>query len=433
MKTRSLMLLGLAAGCGLLAMVLFQRASGSTGGDEQKVSVLVSIAEISPGTALNEKNCEFREYPISMVPDGAVTTPEEYEGRAVKVRTYPGDIIIMDKLSDGTGASNDIPAGMQVTSISVDKTMTHSGLLLPGDRVNVMVTIDIMHSAYSGLSKQIKTVLEFVEVFATDNRRDIDSANGESNTSTVSLLVTEEEAKLVKLAEAVGKLHLTLRSKDDTNPKSAPDDEKFRPSELVDYFNDGEEEAESGEGEEGDTEPVDTQPAPEPQPVIQEPPPMDDLTAFLDANMEAAPEPRAFVDPAPVQPAAPVPKMWKVEILAGDQTIVQEFPLPIDKSELPPKVTGNPIVDRLNSFFKGVRKPKKKKPVLVFDGDSGDSSTGSGDGTIEGNGFGAGGFDESDSGADVTEESSTDEGEFSTDDFNEGDFDETTLRLPLGS
>jgi pilus assembly protein CpaB len=112
MNAKSLVLLAVAAACGLIAMVVFEKMSNQTvSAEEQKIKVLVATLEISPGTQLDESNVEFREYPIDVVPANAVTTPEEFEERAVKVRTFPGDIIILDKLSNKgeVGVSNNIP------------------------------------------------------------------------------------------------------------------------------------------------------------------------------------------------------------------------------------------------------------------------------------------------------------------------------------
>lgn len=101
MNAKSLVLLAVAAACGLIAMVVFEKMSNQTvSAEEQKIKVLVATQEISPGTELEDKtNVEFREYPINVVPENSVTTAEEFEERAVKVRTFPGDIIILDKLS----------------------------------------------------------------------------------------------------------------------------------------------------------------------------------------------------------------------------------------------------------------------------------------------------------------------------------------------
>jgi len=348
-----MLLLALASGCGLVAMVLFQQATkGNTGAKaEENASVLVVTAEISPGELLNEENVEFRDYPISVVPENVVTVPEEFEERASRVRAFPGDFVTFDKLS-GKGehaASQDIPSGMVAITILVDSAMTSSGLLLPGDRVDLLVTFTML--GRNGGGKVIKTVLEFVEVFSVDQRREIQTTKGEALAKTLTLLVNRDQALLVKLAEDVGKLHLTMRSKTDSEPR-VDDKDRFKPTDMSDFLGDPEEEE---EGEEDD----------EVEPQVND----DDLERFLDANSQPdslpEPIPVAQVVSAPVSvPADPeVPAFdssWTIEIFAGAVKRVEEVQIP--ESEWPVIETevvneavdesgGNPLLKGLKSLF----------------------------------------------------------------------------------
>lgn len=354
MNAKSLVLLAVAAACGLIAMIMFEKMSNQTvSAEEQKIKVLVATVELSPGTQLDESNVEFRDYPIDVVPANAVTTPEEYEERAVKVRTFPGDIIILDKLSNKgeVGVSNNIPPGMTAIAIAVDRTMTSSGLLLPGNRVDVLVTLQT--PGRLGLGKQIKTVLEWVEVLATDDKSEIESSKSDQNTSTVTLLLSMDEAKLVKLAEDIGKLHLGMRSKKEDQPKRAKDSELFKPAELLDFFN----EDDDDEVDDEEDEDVETPEGDEPKPETV------DLTTFLDGNLDdpqLEPEPpqSKFTISSP-QVFAAEPEMWQVEIFSGDVLRVEEVALP---QALEAHSSGNPVIDSFRKMF-GVKvheKPKAK-------------------------------------------------------------------------
>jgi pilus assembly protein CpaB len=349
-----MLLLALASGCGLVAMFLFQQATkGNSGGPvDEKISVLVVKSEVTPGSLLNDANVEFRDYPISVVPENVVTTPDEFKERAIRVRAFPGDFVTLDKLS-GKGdhaASQDIPAGMVAITILVDPAMTSSGLLLPGDRIDLLVTFT-MRGQYGG-GKVIKTVLEFVEVFSLDQRREIQTAKGESLAKTVTLLVDRDQAMLVKLAEDIGKLHLTMRSKTDSEPRVA-DRDRFKPTDMSDFLGDDEEETEDK--------------------VEDKPQSNDnDLEQFLDANSQPEPIPATLpVVPLPV-PALTVPAntvetkpfdtTWKIEIFSGDIQRVEEVKIP--ESEWPviePEVKspeddgsgGNPLLKGLKKLFSG--------------------------------------------------------------------------------
>jgi pilus assembly protein CpaB len=351
MRLKPMLLLALASGCGLVAMFLFQQATkGNTGAQaEENISVLVVTAEITPGQLLSEENVEFRDYPISVVPENVVTVPEEFDERASRVRAFPGDFVTLDKLS-GKGdhaPSQDIPTGMVAITILVDSAMTSSGLLLPGDRVDLLVTFT-MRGQYGG-GKVIKTVLEYVEVFSVDQRREIQSTKGEPLAKTLTLLVNRDEALLVKLAEDIGKLHLTMRSKTDSEPHAA-DKDRFKPTDMSDFLGDDEEEEEDEEDED-------------------EPSNDDDLEQFLDANSQPEPLPA----PIPVAPVAIAPltvpvepevpafdSSWKIEIFAGDIQRVEEVQIPESEWPViePEKVTeevdesgGNPLLKGLKTLF----------------------------------------------------------------------------------
>lgn len=322
MRLKSMLLLAVASGCGLVAMFIFQMTRGQTAGAEEKIKVLVATGEITPGSRLDETNTEFREYPISVVPDNAVLTPEEFKDRAVKVRAFAGDLITIDKLGEA-GAANDIPKGMVTVAIPVDASMTGGGLLLPGDRVDVFVTYTTANR--SGLGKDIKTVVEHVEVWATDNKREItETTTGESKVKTITLLVTPQQAMLVKLAEDVGKLHLATRSRDDAQVRASEKD-RFDPraTEPVAVARTDDEMREKG--------------------MKEEPEPQADLNQLLAQNSS----PKLPELPAIKQPATPTE--WTIEIYAGDQKRVETVPLrPEDVVEIQ---GGNPLLNGFKALF----------------------------------------------------------------------------------
>ncbi|MBI1310304.1 Flp pilus assembly protein CpaB [bacterium] len=343
MRLKSMLLLAVASGCGLVAMFLFQQVSSNNNleASEEKIEVLVATAEITPGQPLDATNSEFREYPISVVPQNAVTLPEEYEGLAIKSRAFPGDFVTLDKLTKDKAASSAIPKGMTVIAINVDSAMLSGGLLLPGDKVDVMVTYTMRTSM--GAGTVIKTVLEFVEVFSTGKMREIDGASSDTKVKTISLLVTPQQASLVKLAEKIGDLHLSMRSKDDSEPRTT-EEERFDPQAFTDFDTGRESEDESGEGAQNKNSSD------------------DDLDSFLDGAMQPGqPNGSATAATNPVVPTAPpVPTTWTIQIYSGDELRVEEVPLPqpetpaIDQSQPDAdQKTGNPILDGIKSLFGG--------------------------------------------------------------------------------
>jgi pilus assembly protein CpaB len=308
MKLKSIVLLAVALGCGLVAMLGVQQAlSGRKAPKEETAKVLVATAEISPGVPLDEGNTTFKSFPLSAVPQGAVTKREEFEERSMNVRAVPGEVIMLAKLSDKGvfGASAEIPEGMRVITVPVNATTTHSGLIRPGDRVDVLVTYKIRRPEQGMISKT-KTVLEFIKVFATDSvRAGSAPESGELTAKNISLLVSPEQANLLMLAESKGQLHLALRHKsDDAAVMSGAVDETM--------FDDLEAKIGMDDAVEDETAPA-TQPT--------------SVRDFLEQEQQGA-------APVAITPAAPVEKpKWKIQIYAGDTQRIEEVDLPEEPKE----------------------------------------------------------------------------------------------------
>jgi pilus assembly protein CpaB len=216
MKMKSMMLLLVAAGFGLVAMLgVMQVLNGK--GDEAKVKVAVATADIHPGMPLDETNVGWKELPQSTVPSGAVTKPEELTGKALVSRAYPDTVILSAMLggADAITASHQIPKGMRVATVSVNATKSHSGLIRPTDRVDVVCTYEVPNPVTRQKSTHVKTVLEFIEVFAVDNLRAGREGEVETAVKNVSLLVDPEQFQLLEAAQGLGELNLSLRNRED--------------------------------------------------------------------------------------------------------------------------------------------------------------------------------------------------------------------------
>ena len=226
MKIKSIVLLAVALGCGLVAMLGVQQILS---GDKAQAAdgtsqVLVATAEIMPGVLLNETNTTFKEVSHETVAEGIyVTDPEEFKDRALQGKAFPGEMIMLSKLTEpgGGGISAGIPDRMRIVTVKCDATMIASGMIRPGDRVDVMVTYKSQGPDRQTLSKT-RTVLEFIEVFATDSVREVNEADATGvKAKNISFLVTPEQAQVLKMAEDKGSLHLSLRKKTDKEEVNA--------------------------------------------------------------------------------------------------------------------------------------------------------------------------------------------------------------------
>ncbi len=219
MKAQSLILLVVAAACGLAAMFGVKQAMvKQPDNSEEMIDALQAALEIQPGDLLNEANVRIVKVNINACPEGAVRDMEGVKERSLKVPTMPGDWIMASKLSEKgeIGAAANIPEGMRAVTIPVDATQTLSGMLRPGNRVDIMLTYDSRETG-GARGSVAKTILQYVEVFAVDDRiYGIDkTGDASSGAKNISVLVTPEQGNLLRLAEKVGRLSTSLRSNSD--------------------------------------------------------------------------------------------------------------------------------------------------------------------------------------------------------------------------
>ena len=218
MKSQTLILLIVAGGCGLVATMGVQRMLNKNGEDDSdKLQVLQASVDINVGEPLSELNTQFVTVDMSTCPEAAVTDLAQISERSLRIPATAGDWITLKKLTEPgeIGAVASIPDGMQVCTIPVDTTTSHSGMMQAGNRVDVLLT-------YTGVdeSKQrqqkIRRILQFVEVFAVDDQIYGVNANGKvSGAKNISLLVTPEQALILELGKKRGSLSTVLRRTSD--------------------------------------------------------------------------------------------------------------------------------------------------------------------------------------------------------------------------
>lgn len=225
MRTRSIMLLALALGCGLVAaigisQVMDARRQGPDLGERQPV--FVALLDINPNEELTAQNIKLEEWPKNIVPQGALTKLEEVEGKRSRLKVYAGEPILASKLlgaNDEIGAAKDIPPGYRVAHVRVDPVSGSSNLILPGDRVDVIV---FKHPNNDQNATAAKIVLQDVKVFAVDTFTETQftaTKNEQTEPMTakaISLLVTPQQAVILHAAsEMGGAVRLVLRNPED--------------------------------------------------------------------------------------------------------------------------------------------------------------------------------------------------------------------------
>lgn len=349
MKNKSLMLLLVAVGCGLVAMFGVQQML-SSGPATKKTRILVSRSDIEPGVQLDKTNVGFKEWPAEAVPEGAIQTEEEFAERALKHRVGPGQPILSTALGNKGefGTEIQIPADMRVVTVAVTATMTHSGLLRPGNYVDVSAVID-MPIKGGGRRSVVKPVLQCVQVFAVDKRtvgsedtKDAKAADGKN----VSFLVYPLQGQLLQLAfkQSAGNLQFALRSGADKNLANMRDLSDESLSMLANSLMENPDEPQREKVAEKTTS----------TPAVTAKP----KSAFQSYLSPETPSAVTSVGDKAVK------RTWKIEIFQGDHREVQEIEWP-EETKVESKRTSTeasqPWANPLMKFFD--RRQKAEQPV----------------------------------------------------------------------
>jgi pilus assembly protein CpaB len=241
MRPKTIALLVLALGCGLVASigiteVLARRNSDPAGATGDTQTIFVAMTDVGMGDSLTSQMLKIEQWPKGKIPAGAIARIEDIEGRRVRTRLYPGEPILENKLlSKGAseqGASALIPKGYRVVPVRVvDACSGGSNLILPGDRVDVMV--HLVRDPNRGIHETItRTILQDAKVFGVNAVVDLEKEKDDKrsiNAKTISLLVKPDQAAKVMLAQQMGTIQLVMRSpEDDQQTPNA----QAKPSEL---------------------------------------------------------------------------------------------------------------------------------------------------------------------------------------------------------
>lgn len=222
MRPKSLALLLLALGCGLVASVGITRVMNKGNGEaEKKVAeegIYVAAVDIPLGERLTAENTKVVQWPKDKTPSGAITKVENIKDRRVRTRLFAGEPILENRLwgkgVNEQGASAMIPIGYRVVPVKVDLVSGGSDLILPGDRVDVM--IHLVRDPNRGIGETLtRTILQDIKVFAVNDVLSLDKdKDGTRSISakTISLLVTPEQAAVIMLATQSGVVNLVMRS-----------------------------------------------------------------------------------------------------------------------------------------------------------------------------------------------------------------------------
>jgi pilus assembly protein CpaB len=227
-SVRTLLVVALALVCGASAAVGISKLRPE--GESQNVDtvpVVVAAVDIPRGRTVSADVLKTVDMPKSHVPLGATSKMDDLVDRVCFTPLFKGEPVLDAKLTPrgaGRGMGALTKPGMRSFTIPTPNIASGvAGFILPGDRVDVLLTVtDTGVLALGGGGPNYgggttTTLLQNVEILAVDQRVDAPADNkvDPKDLRSVTLQVTPQEAAQLALGQNKGTLQLSLRNPQD--------------------------------------------------------------------------------------------------------------------------------------------------------------------------------------------------------------------------
>src|SRR5688572_8078752 len=103
MRMKTLILIFIALGCGLVASIGISQVmerGGNSGPGMEMEQILVALADIDNNAKLDATNVKLEDWPKSKVPEGAIRRLDDANGKFTATRFYKGEPILISKISE---------------------------------------------------------------------------------------------------------------------------------------------------------------------------------------------------------------------------------------------------------------------------------------------------------------------------------------------
>ena len=211
-------LLAAVASLGMYRVVAARPASSGSAA-ARTVDVVVAHHALPLGTRLTRDHVKLVKWPADTQVPGAFATVDEVLDRGLIATLEENEPLIAAKLAPleaGAGLPPSIPQGMRAISVKVNEVVGVAGFVVPGTRVDVMVTLTNRQAQQDSVTR---VAVSNVQVLTAGTRYDQENAkDGKPIPSTVvTLLVSPEDGERIALAASEGQIMLTLRNPLDTS------------------------------------------------------------------------------------------------------------------------------------------------------------------------------------------------------------------------
>jgi pilus assembly protein CpaB len=234
MDRRFLTVLGVSLLFALVISSVFYQMTARAGAKKAEPptdlrDVVLAAKPLAVGMTLKPTDVKMGKLPSSAFPKGAFSKAEEVIDRPVVSNVLMDEPILEGRLAargSGIGLAPVIPVGMRAVTVRVNDVSGISGFVLPGMRVDVLVT----GNPPAGNGTVTVTPLQNMLVLSAGTVLQPDNKGQAIQAATVTLLATPEQAEMLTLANNEGRIQLVLRNGSDQSV------EKIRGSEVAELY-----------------------------------------------------------------------------------------------------------------------------------------------------------------------------------------------------
>jgi pilus assembly protein CpaB len=219
MDRRFITVLGVSLLFALLVSGVFYQMTGRAGTtrkaepSDQK-DLVVTARPLGVGVMVKPADVKMVKVAASAFPKGGFSKIEDVLDRPVISTVLLEEPLLEGRLAtkgSGLGLAPTIPVGMRAVTVRVNDVASVAGFVLPGMRVDVLVT----GRPPSADGDMTATALQNMLVLSAGTTIQPDARGQAIQAPTVTLLATPEQAETLTLAGSEGRLQLVLRNSSD--------------------------------------------------------------------------------------------------------------------------------------------------------------------------------------------------------------------------
>ncbi len=211
---RFLIIVGTSLAWGMIVSLVFYRMAAGARHPTPEKALVVAAEPLSPGGAIEASAVKTMRVPANLFPKGGYSRVEDVVGRPVISSIGIDEPVLDSRLAargSGFGVAPMIPTGMRAASVRVNDVAGVAGFILPGMRVDVLVTGKPPGADDTFTS----TVLQNVTVLSAGQTIQTDGKSQSMSVPVVTLLVDPTQAESLTLAANEGHIQLVLRNSND--------------------------------------------------------------------------------------------------------------------------------------------------------------------------------------------------------------------------